>query len=471
MVLTNSDTELVSGGWDHQVHVSMQQCRFRHNADSGRNISQQWDLNTGQVVRLYNAHAGQISSLSFRPIHANGASALQTPSPALPIHDPASAVSTGRRRRRQDSSARSRTSSPSKRANIATPADDSGSLPAAAASSSATPAVATPAEQSVAPSPAKPQVSANLAIIGSSEETRSPGFQDADMERDLNVALGLDTGQSMDLDVEPSTLARNREATAGNDDKAGSDADSLFGSGSADVEGAADADAEADLDADGEADAEGEEDDDQPLAARAARASQGNTPQFQNTLELPGGGRGPTAAAVALPSASKGSNGNAVSKQDKSNGRSQASKVTKAPFGGLTGTAGFDSDVSSFSEDILLTTTLGGQVTLFDRRVPSNPSSAADPRQGGRGIRALALPEKTPPWCASACWSPSGDRIYVGRRNETVEEWDLRMLPDAGSSHLAGKASPRFTRTLRFPAGSGPVSSLASMPNGKHLLW
>ncbi|CAG8529239.1 7308_t:CDS:10 [Diversispora eburnea] len=57
--------------------------------------------------------------------------------------------------------------------------------------------------------------------------------------------------------------------------------------------------------------------------------------------------------------------------------------------------------------------------------------------------------EKVPPWCLSACWSADGNKIYCGRRNGT------------------GK----FIRSLKMPSGSGPVSYVSSMPNGKHIIW
>ena len=123
----------------------------------------------------------------------------------------------------------------------------------------------------------------------------------------------------------------------------------------------------------------------------------------------------------------------------------------------------FDSDMSQFSSDILLTSTLSGQVLIWDRRV--------DPRTK-KGVRALELPPGTPPWCTGACWSWTGDRIYVGRRNETVDEWDVRMLPDVSGAprSAAHGTAPRMLGILRMPRGSGPVSSVAMLPNDQHLV-
>lgn len=59
-----------------------------------------------------------------------------------------------------------------------------------------------------------------------------------------------------------------------------------------------------------------------------------------------------------------------------------------------------------------------------------------------------------------ACWSPSGNEIYVGRRNGIVEEFSIHK---ATSSWQAERA-------LRFPQGSGAVSAVRAMPNGRHLV-
>lgn len=96
------------------------------------------------------------------------------------------------------------------------------------------------------------------------------------------------------------------------------------------------------------------------------------------------------------------------------------------------------------SDSTFLATTIDGTIRVWDRRQP-NPI-------------ARVLPRNTPPWCMSACWSPDGNYIYAGRRNCTVEEFDLRK----------GLRSPE--RTFKFPQGSGPVTSVKAMPNGRHLI-
>jgi len=38
-----------------------------------------------------------------------------------------------------------------------------------------------------------------------------------------------------------------------------------------------------------------------------------------------------------------------------------------------------------------------------------------------------------------------------------VDEWDF--------------VSGKFIKSLKMPSGSGPVSYVLSMPNGKHIIW
>ena len=97
------------------------------------------------------------------------------------------------------------------------------------------------------------------------------------------------------------------------------------------------------------------------------------------------------------------------------------------------------------SESIFLTSAIDGTVDIWDRRQEQR-------------ITRIAVPQGTPPWCMSACWSTDGDRIYVGRRNSTVEEFSLR-----GNVHVPSKV-------FKFPSVSGAVSTVAAMPNNRHVL-
>lgn len=100
-------------------------------------------------------------------------------------------------------------------------------------------------------------------------------------------------------------------------------------------------------------------------------------------------------------------------------------------------------DVSS---NIFLAASIDGMVRVYDRR-QETPITKLSPGKG------------TPPWSTSACWGVDGNHIYVGRRNGTVEEYNIH------------KDFQSPCRTLKFPQGSGAVSYVAPMINGRHLVW
>ena len=103
-----------------------------------------------------------------------------------------------------------------------------------------------------------------------------------------------------------------------------------------------------------------------------------------------------------------------------------------------------DSTATVTSDSTFLATSIDGAIRVWDRRQP-NPV-------------ARIVSRNAPPWCLSACWSPDGNSIYAGRRNNTVEEFDLRN----------GLKAPE--RVFRFPQGSGAVTAVKAMPNGRHLV-
>ncbi|KAI0736755.1 WD40 repeat-like protein, partial [Fomitopsis betulina] len=106
---------------------------------------------------------------------------------------------------------------------------------------------------------------------------------------------------------------------------------------------------------------------------------------------------------------------------------------------------------SAFSPDVLMTASIDGQVLLWDTRVNAP----------GYGVGRLWMSERTPPWCVSACWSADGAQIYAGRRNGTVDVWDVRQTGQPGT--------PRILKTLRNPVSSGVVSCVVAFPDGRHL--
>jgi transcriptional activator SPT8 len=103
-----------------------------------------------------------------------------------------------------------------------------------------------------------------------------------------------------------------------------------------------------------------------------------------------------------------------------------------------------DSAAPVTSDSTFLATSIDGAIRVWDRRQPKPV--------------ARIVPRNTPPWCLSACWSPDGNSIYAGRRNNTVEEYDLRK----------GLKNPE--RVFKFPHGSGAVTAVRAMPNGRHLI-
>lgn len=104
-------------------------------------------------------------------------------------------------------------------------------------------------------------------------------------------------------------------------------------------------------------------------------------------------------------------------------------------------------DPTQSSESTFFSASIHGTIRIWDRRVP-NPVARIGNRPG------------VPPWCMGACWSPDGNWIYAGRRNGTVEEFNIHKARSGWEPE----------RVLKFPAGSGAVSAVRSMVNGRHLV-
>ncbi|KAG6845334.1 hypothetical protein H0H87_010791 [Tephrocybe sp. NHM501043] len=109
---------------------------------------------------------------------------------------------------------------------------------------------------------------------------------------------------------------------------------------------------------------------------------------------------------------------------------------------------------STYSPDLFMTASIDGQVILWDRRVDTT----------GSGVGRLWMSEKTPPWCLSACWSADGGQLYAGRRNGTVDVWDVQLLGRSGP-----RSTPRLLKTLRNPLSSGVVSCVVAFPDCRHI--
>lgn len=114
------------------------------------------------------------------------------------------------------------------------------------------------------------------------------------------------------------------------------------------------------------------------------------------------------------------------------------------------------------NNSVFMTSSIDGTVNIWDVRVGE---SHQDP------VIKYVVPDNTPPWCMSATWANSGDFIFAGRRNSTVEELSLKMphrrVPN---SHGKNDVVPNVSRTLQFPKISGPVSAISTMPNDDLLL-
>ena len=120
------------------------------------------------------------------------------------------------------------------------------------------------------------------------------------------------------------------------------------------------------------------------------------------------------------------------------------------------------------AEEIDLNSTKGEQSAAVADPIPSVESTFLAASIDGtlrvwdkRKLTPVAKisPRNVPPWCMGACWSPDGNFIYAGRRNGTVEEFSL---------HHGLRGAERI---FKFPNGSGAVSAVRAMPNGRHLIW
>lgn len=102
-------------------------------------------------------------------------------------------------------------------------------------------------------------------------------------------------------------------------------------------------------------------------------------------------------------------------------------------------------DVTSVADSVFLAASIDGSIRVWDKRQPT--------------AIAKITPRNVSPRCMAACWSPDGNFIYAGRRNGTVEEFSLH------------KGLRGVERSFKLPNGSGPVSAVRAMPNGRHLVW
>ncbi|OLY79150.1 Transcription factor SPT8 [Smittium mucronatum] len=93
---------------------------------------------------------------------------------------------------------------------------------------------------------------------------------------------------------------------------------------------------------------------------------------------------------------------------------------------------------------LFMTTSIDGSTLVWDVR-----DKSALPMK-------ITPPPRTPPWALSSCWGADGKKIYVGRRNSTIDEFDI----------VAGK----LVQSLKLPSSSGPVSQVCGLPNNDSIL-
>lgn len=99
------------------------------------------------------------------------------------------------------------------------------------------------------------------------------------------------------------------------------------------------------------------------------------------------------------------------------------------------------------SDDIFLSSSIDGTINIWDGRIGSK----------GNCVEKIPVGNNTPPWCTSATWSIDGDSIFVGRRNSTIEEYDIRY-------------PTKIQKLLKFPHVSGAVSCVRTLPNKNYLV-
>jgi transcriptional activator SPT8 len=210
---------------------------------------------------------------------------------------------------------------------------------------------------------------------------------------------------------------------AGNEDAPGSPADSLFGGGDSlfgDTDGLG-------------APSGGNFGDDEDEFSKALEIGMDDRPESRGDLAMTDAPPPPAAEEPFISQDIPGDDSNTI------NGLPHSEEILepKEPE---------TQDAAANSDSTFLAASIDGSLRVWDRRQP-NPIARMLPRTG------------VPPWCMAACWSPDGNYIYAGRRNGTVEEFSLHK----------GLRQPE--RTFKFPNGSGAVSAMRAMPNGRHLIW
>ncbi|WVQ99819.1 hypothetical protein IAU59_006962 [Kwoniella sp. CBS 9459] len=369
----------------------------------------EWDLNTGQTVRTYPTHGAQLSSISLRPF-SHPPSPSPSPSP--------------RKREREDGDE-----------------DD--------------------AEERRDDRAPKENISISMGsdFFGNKKDVDKEDEQAAEatipVEDDQPKS---DPAEAVQADGNGGPVVKSEESNGDIEmsevkSPAGS-MDSLFGDGD---------------DEDGNADAEGETVPPSLVPTNAPTPLRDVSPAPLSSkakpfgLALPGQPKPlapPTAAAPPTPS--KPTAPSSVVEQPTPSSSSAPFFTPHASIAGPSHSRQAASHIpllsptsyKAFSDDVILTSSMDGQVVLIDRRVPSHEGT-------GVGVGRLQPGERAPPWCMSASWLSNGNQVLAGRRNGTIDIWDLRRS--------SSSTAPNLLRTLRTPAESGLVSCVVAFPDGQHV--
>ncbi|KAJ8323505.1 Transcription factor spt8 [Batrachochytrium dendrobatidis] len=119
------------------------------------------------------------------------------------------------------------------------------------------------------------------------------------------------------------------------------------------------------------------------------------------------------------------------------------SQITSAAYQPIS--AKLSNSKASVNDALALVTSFDGTIYLYDHRI-----------SGGLAKKLPNNLGSSPPWTFSACWSVDGSKIYCGRRNGIVDEFDV--------------AEGALLRSIRMPRDSGPVYLVKSLPNGRSLI-
>lgn len=274
-------------------------------------IYQDWDLNTGQTVRIYPTHGAQISSVALRPTGAGAAESAIKETNGIDV-----AVNVG-----PDYFAKDR--APSPKTNGDGPHPDSPPAADAKVEAPSTPTVtAAPSdpveakvEQTSTPAPAQAETNGDIDMGLDAPSPYDPLFDDADAEGESVLPSANGTALPTPQMSPPPPYTESGLALPGSNPHP-------------------------------------------PAASPTPKETPVSTPLFSQSNAQAGPSRTGVGAAGTIP------------------------LLTRTSF-------------DTFSEDIMMTSSMDGQVTLIDRRVPTGPESA------NGGVGRLQAGEKAPPWCMS----------------------------------------------------------------------